>query len=782
VSANRAKAGKILATSDVQALEAELRAESPQIAIVLSARAALRAVPALSFLLNRNRNFKSRGSTTLILSVFRALQCSWYAAAEPRALDQEWLLSAGDEAESHARSIAGEGRSALFVPAYAAFAAADNNTPYTAAVVICDAPAANWFAANLTAFPAGRRQTADRVSKRTLEASEIDHQALRLGQAPRALAQQPIWPPQRKEYAWMRDSWTWIKGALHEADENWEVWTDWYDARLEGRSIVDPLEFARASIPNDVWSNGPRLINAHIKRLIAENAGEKLQDHISQAESFRRTDRLEEALQAYTAAIERFPENPVSYHGLADTLRDMGRLQDALIAYEAAIERFHADVFGYIGRADVLREMGHLDDSLREYERTIERFPADVVARNGHAEVLRAMGNLDEALQAYEVTIERFPADVVARNGRADVLRAMGNLDAALKAFEDTIGQFPGDSIAFTGRAAVLREMGRFEDVSSAPSEEAIPSPERLAVQFGGAPDGPIDLAAASSPGEHLQDASDRQEDYAELRTKAGNINSFGTNRLGHLSAPIDRFLILPEDIQQVRLKLFWSRINTLRVMLDAHEQATSSEVRLLEPDERRLEASVATLLKDFVETINVFVIGDAALMELDAARPGPQDFAVAKEEMTILAPALREAMVDPNVATESAQEALQEQVENLQADAKSLHERQAADFGRRTIRNFVSEILRRAYAPVRALAKSESGFAWRSVRDGAYQAIGAGALAGFVSELSGVTSFHQVLIQFVTRHAETLTAYVVKAFQNPALVEIIGWIARLGS
>jgi len=68
----------------------------------------------------------------------------------------------------------------------------------------------------------------------------------------------------------------------------------------------------------------------------------------------------------------------------------------------------------------------------------------------------------------------------------------------------------------------------------------------------------------------------------------------------------------------------------------------------------------------------------------------------------------LGEAVTDSNVATEQAQEVLKEQVGNLQQASESLHERQAADFGRRTIRNFVSEVLRRAYAPVRTLAKSD--------------------------------------------------------------------------
>jgi hypothetical protein len=322
--------------------------------------------------------------------------------------------------------------------------------------------------------------------------------------------------------------------------------------------------------------------------------------------------------------------------------------------------------------------------------------------------------------------------------------------------------------------------MDREEELPVPPSEDAIPLPERLAIQFGGNVEGPIDLAALSEPSEHFDNSNDRREDYAELRAKAEYLKAFGTNRLGHLSGPIERFLSLPEAIQQVRLKLFWSRINTLRIVLHSHEKADAA--RPMEPDERRLDPSVAEFLKDFVETINVFVVDDPTLMELDAARPGPQEVTVAQKEAAVIEPMLKEATTNTAIATELAQEVLEEQVENLQRAEESLDDRQAADFGRRTIRNFVGELLRRAYSPIRALAKSESAFGWKSIRDGAYRATGAGILYGVASDLSGATNYHQTLIEFVSRHAEALVAYVTEAFHNPAIVDIIKWITQLGS
>ena len=64
-------------------------------------------------------------------------------------------------------------------------------------------------------------------------------------------------------------------------------------------------------------------------------------------------------------------------------------------------------------------------------------------------------------------------------------------------------------------------------------------------------------------------------------------------------------------------------------------------------------------------------------------------------------------------------------------------------------------------------------GVAWKGVREGAYRAMGAALITG------GALG---VFVTFVARHSETLTAYVLQTFKNPTLVEIINWIARIGS
>lgn len=64
--------------------------------------------------------------------------------------------------------------------------------------------------------------------------------------------------------------------SSHRAGQHWEVWTDWYDARLAGdaaRPPIEALEVARLKIADEIWRQGPAAVNAEIQRLIDGHKG-----------------------------------------------------------------------------------------------------------------------------------------------------------------------------------------------------------------------------------------------------------------------------------------------------------------------------------------------------------------------------------------------------------------------------------------------------------------------------------------------------------------------------
>jgi hypothetical protein len=62
------------------------------------------------------------------------------------------------------------------------------------------------------------------------------------------------------------------KSLLAHEGDNWQVWTQWYEDRLYGRSFIPKLEVERLLIDEKIWEQGARAVNAEIQRIIDKYA------------------------------------------------------------------------------------------------------------------------------------------------------------------------------------------------------------------------------------------------------------------------------------------------------------------------------------------------------------------------------------------------------------------------------------------------------------------------------------------------------------------------------
>lgn len=111
------------------------------------------------------------------------------------------------------------------------------------------------------------------------ESVQSDIEILEGGEKPKILAQKPIWDqirwPDRMPNEFGR-LWFNLKIDLLDLHEDWTVWTDWYDAILDG-NLMEPTELShfRVSLNDETdWEKGPAHVNALIKARI-ESRGEK---------------------------------------------------------------------------------------------------------------------------------------------------------------------------------------------------------------------------------------------------------------------------------------------------------------------------------------------------------------------------------------------------------------------------------------------------------------------------------------------------------------------------
>ena len=85
---------------------------------------------------------------------------------------------------------------------------------------------------------------------------------------PHFLARAPLWSGHTPE--WVKAASTDLREHLLAVDEGWEVWTNWYDARLRGDPVDIELETRRV-IELTRWYEGPAAVNAWIAAIIADH-------------------------------------------------------------------------------------------------------------------------------------------------------------------------------------------------------------------------------------------------------------------------------------------------------------------------------------------------------------------------------------------------------------------------------------------------------------------------------------------------------------------------------
>lgn len=255
-------------TFNREELEAWLKTQPREVPTIIAARAALRVLPLLSNAVESRVD----AASAVVLPSFRAAALPWTASS--LAADSSKLL--GSKASSS--SVRFVTYAALsddnLVVASARAAALVADSPDAVFVLAINAAAAAFFAddaliADVPIAKATRAAVVD-ATKTAVAASDgvlSDREHIEAGGSAASLAVKPLWhaEPVPKELA---SSWNRLRTQLLKRDEGWDVWSDWYDARLQGSPANVDLEVARVTLPENLWDQGPAAVNARIRELI----------------------------------------------------------------------------------------------------------------------------------------------------------------------------------------------------------------------------------------------------------------------------------------------------------------------------------------------------------------------------------------------------------------------------------------------------------------------------------------------------------------------------------
>jgi hypothetical protein len=238
-------------------IEARLSALPSEASIAIAARAALRVIV---FHYRPGAESKEKLSE-VVLVTFRA-------AALPSAVSTFSLKDVEVlEAAKHAASPASHLR---LVPSLSeadtvTIDAVSRAAQFASATIIAENPIGE--AANAVSAANTAAKQSEATSFATATAFLDDIQQVEEGLPAENLAALPLWPRGEMIDDVMK-SWEGLKSLLFSINEDWEVWTEWYEARLFGRPPAEEtLEVARVTLPNAMWQQSPNLVNAEIKLL-----------------------------------------------------------------------------------------------------------------------------------------------------------------------------------------------------------------------------------------------------------------------------------------------------------------------------------------------------------------------------------------------------------------------------------------------------------------------------------------------------------------------------------
>jgi len=253
----------------------ESKARQRDVAVAMAARAALRVLPLLEVELRQQNRDRDETLALIVLPVWRAAALPWFAAKYPTRRGLSDIAYSVNAAASGAAVNAASraAKAAAFAAVYAAhavtYAYAYSYETYSSDVTYSSADTFVASATDNAAEAVGAANEAAHAADENADSVDDDVAAIVSGSSAAEVAGAPLWP--NGSPRWASKAWRDFKSALLVANQDWRVWTDWYEARLVGdaaRPLNEALEVARTTIGGEVWRHGPTAVNAEIKRLI----------------------------------------------------------------------------------------------------------------------------------------------------------------------------------------------------------------------------------------------------------------------------------------------------------------------------------------------------------------------------------------------------------------------------------------------------------------------------------------------------------------------------------
>lgn len=237
-------------------------------------------------------------------------------------------------------------------------------------------------------------------------------------------------------------------------DERWDGKTYWLKARI-------------AADPNDVIKSIDALrkdrqktkeleeIKKRADALLKEN--ERLKDELKTAEGRTKGKIQEEYVQGIKAL------NAVEWVQRGVSLDESGNYNEAMEAFTNAIELDPKLARAYVARGVAYANLGNNQQAIKDFDRAIELDPKDEKAYNNRGVAYANLGDYQQAIRDLDRAIELDPKLAAAYHSRGTVYFMLGNTQQAIRDYDRAIEIDPKNAEAYYNRGLVYVMLGNYQ-------------------------------------------------------------------------------------------------------------------------------------------------------------------------------------------------------------------------------------------------------------------------------------------------------------------------------
>ena len=241
-------------------------------------------------------------------------------------------------------------------------------------------------------------------------------------------------------------------------------------AYAQSALYVDPgMIIARRFVGTTLSARGYYAESNNVLNAVKKSASGYLESQMQIAENFTRMEQNEDALATLKSASSSHANWPEVHVAMGDLLRQLKRYEDAIEAYDAALELYpedrSANWAAYYMRGIALERAKRWDRAEQDFRKALELNPDNPGVLNylGYSYLDRGE-NLHEARRLIEMAFEKKPTDGYIIDSLGWAMYVMGEFEDAVLQLEKAVESAPADATINEHLGDVYWKVGRINE------------------------------------------------------------------------------------------------------------------------------------------------------------------------------------------------------------------------------------------------------------------------------------------------------------------------------